>query len=202
MSSPFTSGGQLASPPSRAPQAPPQQPQPAPQPQAPAVPDAITGRVLGTFNDGPLCGIHFPGRAELARLVHQARSGRPAPFVGLGHEYTALMCACLGPGDHPWRLGDHVARLAHLCLRGEHDRCLDRSCECDCGSHEERAAALTQSDGQLAAALREISASMGGQVGAEVLEELRALRAKVAALEAAKDAPEPKAAARKTPASA
>jgi hypothetical protein len=179
---PFTSGGRLATPPSRV-QAPPEAPpQPAPA-QPPAVPDALEGNIVGKFSDRPLCTVHFPGRAELARLVFQARTGHPAPFVGAGHEYTALSCACLGPGGAPWKLGDHVAKLAASCLRNDHDRCLDPSCECDCGPHEARLAAAAAADGQLAAALREISRTMGAP--AELLELVASLQAKVSALEAA-----------------
>ncbi len=194
---PFTSGGKLATPPSRAQQAPPPPP-PAPA-QPPAVQDAITGNVIGKFNDGPLCTRHFPNRAELARLAWQARTGNPAPFVGTGHEYTALSCACLGPGDHPWKLGDHAATLAHSCLANQHDSCLDMSCECDCGSHEARARAAAVYDNKLAAALKEISAAMSGGSSTELLELVRelqatnaALSARVAALEPAEqDDPEP-----------
>ena len=179
---PFTSNGMLATPPSRV-QAPPQQPPPAAPPQPPAVPDALEGNVIGKFSEEPLCAKHFPGRAELARLTYQARTGHPAPFVGTGHEWTALSCACLAPGDHPWKLGDHTGRLAAACLRNDHDHCLDQSCECDCGPHEARLAAAAANEGQLATALREISASIGAP--RELLELVASLQAKVTALEAA-----------------
>ena len=201
--SPFTSGGKLATPPSRAPEPP---PAPAPQPaQPPAVAGVLQGHVIGKFSDRPLCTVHFPGRAELARLAYQARTGNPAPFVGTGHEYTALTCACLGPGDDPWKLGDHMGRLAASCMRGDHERCLDMSCECDCGPHDSRAAAAAVADNQLAAALKEISAAFAQNAGtgnAELLELVRTqqeaittLTAKVAALEPA-GADKPKTAAR------
>lgn len=198
--SPFTAGGKLATPPSRA-QEPPQAPQPPPA-QPPAVADAIEGRVIGKFNDGPLCTVHFPGRAELARLAYQARTGNPAPFVGTGHEWTALSCACLQPGDHPWKLGDHMGKLAPSCTRNDHERCLDMSCECDCGPHDSRAAAAAVADNQLAAALKEISAAFASQGqgagNAELLELVRAQQEQLAALTAKVAELEPAEADKKT----
>ena len=192
--SPFTAGGiaggGLRPPPSRQPE-PQAPPQPAP-PQGLAVADAIEGSVIGKFSSAPLCTVCFPGRAELARLAYTARTGHPAPFGGTGHEYTALHCVHSAGGD-PWKLGDHVARLAAACLRSDHDRCLDPSCECDCGPHEARLAAAAANEGQLAAAFREIAAAFGAQPqgSTELLELVAELSAKVKALEAAQASPAP-----------
>lgn len=166
--------------------------QPAPPPAPPAVPDAIEGHVVGRFSDEPLCALHFPSRVELTRLAHLARGGQPAAFVGTGHEYTALHCPHVGPDDLPWRLGDHMVRLAPACLAGEHDRCLDKSCQCDCGNHDARALAAASADSQLASALKEISATFAQRPPDpdrdELLDLVRELQGKVRALEAA-DAP-------------
>lgn len=186
--SPFVSGVPTVPPSMQQPQAPPPAASPPP-PGPPAVAEGITGHVIGKFNDKPLCRRHFPGPAELARLSFQAQSGLPVAFVGHGGEYHPLSCMCLQPGEPPWKLGDQVARLSRACLMAKHDECLDRSCQCDCGPHESRIAASAAADNQLAAALREISATFAQQQPDkghdDLLDLVQELQAKVRALEGA-----------------